>query len=202
MKPEDHITKVINVISEPSRIQSGRIRQIISLTQYAEPISFILHSGTTALYRGRDNLLFLNARAPLVIGLNLLVTSNSDIYIQARNSIRYELVPRHSFEEAIRTHNLWESLAHIHMFHAKKFMELNFSTTGISTYEQICNSLRALMNENEDLRLLTNACDYIQEKTLLSRSGIMKILSDLKQGGHIVIERGILLEIKKLPEKY
>ena len=58
------------------------------------------------------------------------------------------------------------------------------------------------MNENEDLRLLTNACDYIQEKTLLSRSGIMKILSDLKQGGHIVIERGILLEIKKLPEKY
>lgn len=202
MKPEEHISILINAISQPSRVQNGRIRQIISLNQYAEPISFILHSGNIALYRGRDNLLLSNVKAPQVIGLNLLVATNSDIYIQARGNIRYEMVPRQAFTDVIRTKNLWESLANTYMFNAHKFLELNFTTTGIPTYEQICNSLKALMNESEDIRLVTNTCDYIQERTLLSRSGIMKILSDLKQGGHIIIQRGILIEINKLPEKY
>jgi hypothetical protein len=58
------------------------------------------------------------------------------------------------------------------------------------------------MNESEELRLATNACDYVQEKTLLSRSGIMKMLSDLKRGGHIEVERGVLIAVNKLPVKY
>ncbi|WP_348957746.1 helix-turn-helix domain-containing protein [Enterobacter cloacae complex sp. Mu1197] len=202
MKPEEHILFLINAVSQPSRIQSGRIRQIISLNQYAEPMSFILHEGIAALYRGRDNMLLSNIKAPLVFGLNLLSSTNSDIYIQARGGIRYELLKRTDFADAIRTENLWENLANIYMFNAQKFLELNFTISGVPTYEQVCNSLIALMNENDELRLTTNACDYIQEKTLLSRSGIMKMLSDLKQGGHIDVQRGVLIAINKLPEKY
>lgn len=202
MKPTGHIVTLIKAVSQLPRIQSGRIRQIISINQYAEPMSFILHEGTVALYRGRDNLLLSNVKAPLVIGLNLLVNSNSDIYIQARGSIRYEMVPRKTFAETIRTGNLWESLANAYMYNAQKFLEINFTTSGLPTYEQICNSLLALMNESEELRLATNACDYVQEKTLLSRSGIMKMLSDLKRGGHIEVERGVLIAVNKLPVKY
>lgn len=202
MKPEEHILFLINAVSQPTRIQIGRIRQIISLNQYAEPMSFILHEGIAALYRGRDNMLLSNVKAPLVIGLNLLNTTNSDIYIQARGSIQYELLKRTDFADAIRTKNLWESLANTYMFNAQKFLEHNFMTSGVPTYEQVCNSLIALMNENDELRLTTNTCDYIQEKTLLSRSGIMKMLSDLKQGGHIDLQRGVLIAINKLPEKY
>lgn len=58
------------------------------------------------------------------------------------------------------------------------------------------------MNESEELRLATNTCDYIQEKTLLSRSGIMKMLSELKHGEHIELQRGVLLTIHNLPAKY
>jgi hypothetical protein len=202
MKPEEHIVNLINAVSDSSRIQNGRERQIISLQQYAEPMSFILHEGTAALYRGQDHLLMANVKAPLVIGLNLLMESNGELYLQARGVIRYEIVPRSVFEEEIRSKSLWESLAYAYMFSSKRFLQNNFVSSGVSTYDLVRNNLLALMNETEELRLATNACDYIQEKTLLSRSGIMKMLSDLKQGGHIELNRGVLLSINKLPAKY
>lgn len=43
---------------------------------------------------------------------------------------------------------------------------------------------------------------YIREKTHLSRSGVMRILADLKTGGFIEMEEGRLIKINKLPAKY
>ena len=47
-----------------------------------------------------------------------------------------------------------------------------------------------------------NVYDYIQEYTNLARSTIIKILSDLKKGQYIVVEKGRLLNLTTLPEKY
>ncbi|MCU3137330.1 helix-turn-helix domain-containing protein [Enterobacter cloacae] len=60
----------------------------------------------------------------------------------------------------------------------------------------------ALMNEDEALSAYINVSDYILEKTRLSRSRVIKILGDLRIGGYIEINRGILIKINKLPEKY
>ncbi|MNZ26015.1 putative DNA-binding transcriptional regulator [compost metagenome] len=202
MKPTEHIAKLINSVSDGTRIQNSRERQIISLQQYAEPMCFILHKGTAAIYRGYDHLLLSHIKAPHVMGLNLLFQKNSELYFQARSSVAYEIVPRSKFEEQIRAQNLWESLAYYFMFSSKRFLHNNFTSCGVSTYELVRNNLIALMNESEELRLATNTCDYIQEKTLLSRSGIMKMLSDLKHGEHIELQRGVLLTIHNLPAKY
>ncbi|QYH16903.1 hypothetical protein HB664_12950 [Enterobacter sp. DNB-S2] len=59
-----------------------------------------------------------------------------------------------------------------------------------------------MMNEDEALSAYVNVSDYILEKTRLSRSRVMKILGDLCIGGYIEINRGILIKINKLPEKY
>ncbi|WP_337242198.1 helix-turn-helix domain-containing protein, partial [Proteus faecis] len=47
-----------------------------------------------------------------------------------------------------------------------------------------------------------NIYDYIQEYTNLARSTIIKILSDLKKGQYIVVEKGRLISLTNLPEKY
>lgn len=47
-----------------------------------------------------------------------------------------------------------------------------------------------------------NVYDYIQEYTNFARSTIIKILSDLKKGNYIVIEKGRLVTMNTLPEKY
>jgi len=202
MKPTAHIVKIIESVSADAPKQHGRERQIISLQQYTAPMSFLLYEGTAAMYRGQDHLLITNLHAPSIIGLNFFITSSPDIYFQARGPITFALVPIATIAESVHKQNLWESLAYTNMHMTRLMIENHFQSTGIPTYDLVRNNLLALMEEPEELRMKTNACDYIQEKTLLSRSGIMKMLGDLKKGGHIDLKRGVLLDIIKLPLKY
>jgi CRP-like cAMP-binding protein len=65
----------------------------------------------------------------------------------------------------------------------------------------IRQQLVQLMDEDESYRRgITER--YIREKTQLSRSGVMRILADLKTGGFIEMEEGRLIKINKLPAKY
>ena len=58
------------------------------------------------------------------------------------------------------------------------------------------------MQEPADLRQSNSAAKYILERTRLSRSTVMKMLSQLKQGGYIDIEDGVLKAVHRLPDKY
>lgn len=202
MKPEEHITHLIEETSDPTRIKTGRDRQVISLLQYMEPMTVLLHEGIVAVYRNSDHMLLSNTQAPMIIGFNLVNDDNPDTYLLARGTIRYEILRREEFREIIDQQNLWQSLAWTSMYIAFRFLDYTFNSTSLPTYDLIKNNLKALMQEPETLRLRTNACDYIQEKTLLSRSGIMKILGNLKKGGHIVLDRGVLININHLPLRY
>lgn len=203
MKPEDYISELIAVASNPSRIKNGGDRKVISLVQYSEPMCFMLHKGTVALYRNEDHLMITHVHAPYILGLNFLNPLNNNIYLRARGEdIVYEIIPRSAFAEILDNGDYWKNVAYLFMYSTMSFVEYNKSITGVSTYELVCNNLLALMKESEVIRMNTNACDFILDKTLLSRSGIMKILSDLKKGDHIVMKRGVLLGINKLPAKY
>ncbi|MEH9277909.1 helix-turn-helix domain-containing protein, partial [Klebsiella quasipneumoniae] len=52
------------------------------------------------------------------------------------------------------------------------------------------------------IRQQITAAAYIKSRTYLSRSGIMRILAELRTGNYITMERGILLDINHLPRKY
>ena len=71
-----------------------------------------------------------------------------------------------------------------------------------TAYEMIRQQLLRLMEEEADYRHSVTAERYIREKTQLSRSGVMRILADLKTGGFIEMEEGKLIKINKLPAKY
>lgn len=88
------------------------------------------------------------------------------------------------------------------MFGVQRLLEAHQTSAGRTTYELIKQNLMSLMAEKDELRMMVNACDYIMDKTHISRSRVMKILSDLKTGDYIVIERGVLIKINKLPETY
>ena len=66
----------------------------------------------------------------------------------------------------------------------------------------IRQQLLNLIEEDERYRAAVTAELYIREKTHLSRSGVMRILADLKTGGFIEMEEGRLIKIHKLPARY
>ncbi|WP_449549072.1 helix-turn-helix domain-containing protein [Lelliottia amnigena] len=51
------------------------------------------------------------------------------------------------------------------------------------------------------MRHAESTYNYIQNRCLLSRSGIMSVLSSLRAGGHIELENGKLVKINYLPDK-
>ncbi len=175
---------------------------MISLESQAGPVCLLLHEGTVAVYREQGHLLMRYAQAPMVFGMNELFDANEGWFYQASGAIRYELIPVATVIEKIDQFALWKEASYVYMYAIKRLVEAHNTSAGLSTYDLIRLNLFALMDEKEELRLSVNASDYILEKTGLSRSRIMKIISDLRTGEHIVIQRGILIAINKLPQNY
>lgn len=202
MKTKNYIIDLIKGISLPEHIKEGRDRQTFPLAGYNNKIAFLLHEGSVALYRSDKNMLITHFYGPFIIGLNLLLDYNFDVYLLAKGTIRYEIADQKYCFERIEKEQLWKNLALYFMHITQGSTNKYFSAVGHSSYELICNNLVELMNCEVEVRLRTNACDYIHEKTMLSRSGIMKILGSLKHGQYIDTHRGILLHIHRLPKKY
>lgn len=202
MKPEDYINALIGAISATKQVTEGRDRQVIPLGNHTNKICFILHEGSVALYRADNNLLLAHLHAPFIIGINLLLEQNFDVCLQAKGTIQFEITTQHHCYEVIEKENLWKNVAYLFMYYTKNYTVSYFSSVGLTSYELVCNNLQELMKCSTELRLRTNACDYIHEKTMLSKSGIMKTLADLKKGEYIDIQRGILISINKLPKNY
>ncbi|WP_407437180.1 helix-turn-helix domain-containing protein [Lelliottia sp.] len=58
-----------------------------------------------------------------------------------------------------------------------------------------------LINESPKIRQAESTYNYIQNRCLLSRSGIMSILATLRAHGHTELENGRLIKINNLPGK-
>lgn len=202
MKPEDDIRRLIEAASDPTRIRTAKNRQLITLGQFTEPQTLILHDGLLSFIRGQGHMLISTVKGPMIMSTNIRLSDNFDAYFKSIGYSQYEILPRACFAEAIEQNGLWKNMANLLMFSQSYLINTYADLIGVSTYTLICNQLYALMVEDDDIRLTVTACDYIQSKTLLSRSGIMKILGDLKKGNHIELKRGILLAVNQLPANY
>ncbi|HGG8843361.1 TPA: helix-turn-helix domain-containing protein [Enterobacter soli] len=202
-KPKDYIISLIESVSEISAIRYCNARTKVSThSPDAIPQTLILHKGSAELYRAKDHLLIRNIHAPAILGLNFIFDDVPKIYMMANTESQYEVVHRSRFEESVRKNNLWEALAYLQMHNTHLLSDVYFSLVGMSSYEILCNCLMDLMNEPEFIRESVSASDYIQRKSSLSRSGVMKILGDLRSGGYIELERGKLKKILNLPKAY
>ncbi|MBL5897833.1 helix-turn-helix domain-containing protein [Lelliottia amnigena] len=202
MKPEGIIKTLIHEISDPSCIRHGQERTIISLDNYEHDMTFILHVGTVAVHRSTDQLLLKFSEAPMIIGMNDLFNAHEGMYYQVHGEVKYEIRKKSDILALLDSKNLWKEAAYCYMYGVKELLTAHKKSAGLTTYELIRQSLMTLMAKKETLRQTINTCDYIQEKTHISRSRVMKILSDLKIGNYIEIERGVLIKINKLPKTY
>ena len=111
-------------------------------------------------------------------------------------------LPTDQLNEIIKDKALWGLISKHLMFMYNRLYN-NIMPRGAPTaYEMIRQQLMLLMNEDENFRRSITVERYIRDKTQLSRSGVMRILADLKAGGYVEMEGGKLIKINKLPAKY
>ncbi|SAC78742.1 cAMP-binding proteins-catabolite gene activator and regulatory subunit of cAMP-dependent protein kinases [Enterobacter cloacae] len=154
------------------------------------------------IHRGNDDLAMATVQGPAVIGLSNLHQTQMRGYIKTFNNCDIVTLKTDFVNETIKNHNLWEPLAYHLMGLAGKLFHSYEDLTGPSAYDIVSAQLYALSNEESSFRLNVTAESYIRDKTHLSRSGVMRILSALKEGGYIEMQRGVLLNIVKLPDRF
>ncbi|CAI2065703.1 hypothetical protein FCH33_03845 [Serratia fonticola] len=201
-KPIAHIQLLQDSLLASLSIRKGKPGQRFPLILNGKRMCFSLIQGECEFKRNKDSLLFGIFKAPIIVGISKLVNDPANLVIQANTSIEYMHIPLEELLIHIEELNLWKPLSYTLMYLTARYDDYMQLNTALPNYELICNCLRALSDEDFETRATVSAVQYIIDRTQLSRSGIMKTLSELNLGGYIVIKKGLLIKINKLPEKY
>jgi hypothetical protein len=161
---------------------------------------FLLLQGSVALHRRGDGIVLNSESAPFILGVSSQFSSEH-LYVRAW---RRQKSPACRWRRLIRLsqQDLWEHFAKLLIYTASRVYEHCAQISQMSAYDIIRFQLVELMQEPDAIRKNTTAAAYIKSRTYLSRSGIMRILAELRTGKYITMARGVLLDIHHLPRKY
>lgn len=162
----------------------------------------IMVSGEIEIRRTSDELSMFIMNKPCFLGVSTVYNRASHMYGLARNTTVIRTIKRDEFERLIGEKNLWMEFSQILVWYINVLSKRDDVLVARSAYSVVREFLleinELIVHQNRDI----NVYDYIQEYTSLARSTIIKILSDLKKGHYIVVEKGKLINISNLPERY
>lgn len=202
LKPVTRIQRIIDTVAPYAEAFSVSKSEILRYNHNNKRVCYLLHEGNTTLYRRGDGMVLNSEQAPFIMGISNMRAQQDHLYARATSDVTLSRIPSERFLLLIERENLWEDLCYFILYTAGRVYQHCTMISQLSAYEIIKFHLVELMQEPEGLRLNTTAANYILNRSYLSRSGTMRILSKLKEAGCISLERGILLEIKNLPQKY
>ena len=201
LKPFRHIETLIkHVLPATERVVIGRGDVV---HYYKDDIRqcFLLLQGSVALHRRGDGIVLNSESAPFILGVSSQFSSEH-LYVRALETSEIARVPLDCFNHIVAQLDLWEHFSKLLIYTASRVYEHCAQISQMSAYDIIRFQLVELMQEPDAIRQKITAAAYIKSRTYLSRSGIMRILAELRTGKYITMERGILLDINHLPRKY
>jgi len=174
----------------------------LDLQVNGQGMCYLILEGTIAVYRKSDNMMLSTARNPAIFGVANLTDNYFNDYLKNVSPGLIGIITTEKVAEIITKKALWGLLSRHLMFVYNRLYHDIMPQGGTTAYAMIRHQLINLMEEDESYRRSVAAERYIRDKTLLSRSGVMRILADLKTGGFIEVEEGRLIKINKLPARY
>lgn len=193
---------LVDYLKRDAEVKHILPRRRLNLQVGDERFCYLILKGRATWYRRSDDLAIITVMAPALAGIVNLYQMQMDGYIKTHVACDVVILKMATVHEIINANQLWELLAKYMIFLAGKLYQSHEHLSAPSAYEIIREQLNVLFNEDPKVRNSITAEQYIREKTHLSRSGVMRILSGLKAGGYIEMQRGVLINIIKLPEKY
>ncbi|ECD9608576.1 hypothetical protein FNZ18_04095 [Salmonella enterica subsp. salamae] len=168
----------------------------------------LITKGAIKVCRRIDSIVMGSGVSPMILGLVdayadlYQLEENSDVFFIAETTCEYYPVPVKHFVEIADEKHLWRDISNILMYRIAFMTNRDRNLIGQDAYSQIKALLLELWSYPESSRFEINAQNFIQQRTGLSRSRIMQVLSELKAGNYIKILHGRLLELRNLPVSF
>jgi len=196
----ESISTIFSALSTKSRVVNISKGCFISINNIPESECILLHRGYTFLRRTDDRLVIGNFNGPTVFGFNKYQNVCSNFFLEAMTDVEIEFIPSSVFFKEISNNNLWEPLLDVMMALSAAMLRKNYDLSRHDSWSIIRWLLKDLNAEPDFIRDQICVFDYIQQRTHLSRSGIMKYLSRLRKHHIIKMDKGRLVSINGLPE--
>lgn len=202
MKPTADIERLMMHLNPELNNIKTYNNQIINYNTNKVRQCFLLHKGSVSLYRMVDGMVLNTESAPYVFGMSTQLTHADYLYIRVHDAAEISMLSIDRANEIIEEHNLWKNLAYLLIYTATRVYDHCTKISALTSYDVIRYQIYELMSETESVRRSVTIVKYVQDRTFLSRSGIMKILAELKKGDYIVTDKGMLVHINHIPLKY
>lgn len=202
MRPCEEIAVLMTPLSADMPRSVAKRGEILKYTTTRNQMCIVLHKGSVAIRRRGDGMVVASEQAPFILGLGNQPAAPDTMYLQCLEECEVSFIPLLLVNEIIAKEDLWKPFVKVLLYTTSKIYEHCTQVHQMSAYDIIRYQLYELMKESETVRQNTTVAKYIKNRTYLSRSGIMRILSELRTGQYIQIENGILMGIAYLPKKY
>lgn len=160
----------------------------------------IIRGGLFSLLRKSDRLLIEKCSAPAILGIARNFNKKNYFRIQADAECHYQLIPFDKFMSEVENHQCHQQLYKVLSWNIDFLCHREELLLGHNSYLMIKGNLITLAAMDEFMRNKINVADYIVKRTNLSRSMVMKTLSQLRHDNCIEISKGKLATLNTLPE--
>ncbi|WP_336212693.1 winged helix-turn-helix transcriptional regulator [Enterobacter sp. P82] len=202
LRKSQYSRELMEYLKRDAEVKKFLPRRHLYMQVGEERLCYLLLKGRVTYYRRSDDLAVSTISAPGVVGIGNLQQMQQDGYIKTLVACEIAILKMSTVYEVVSANQLWEHVAKHMMDIAGRLFVHSKHLSAPSAYDMIRLQLIELFNEEPAIRNYITVEKYIRDKTHLSRSGVMRILASLKEGGYIEMHRGKLINIVKLPEKY
>lgn len=163
----------------------------------------VISHGAVKISRVQQELLVGISPAPLILGLPCLQFPGvADYQLTALSPCDGYQLDVEKGAALIEQHQLWQAAFCWLSWQYRVVETRDIQLVGRSSYSQIRESLHSMQKWESSLRASVGVMSYIQQRTRISRSVIAEVLSALRQGNYIEMDKGKLVRIHRLPLEY
>lgn len=164
---------------------------------------YIIRSGAVSIHRQPDDILIDYIPAPTIRGIIPIPDDFESLFIiKIFEEAEIAIIDKEVFDILLSELNLWEPFARHLQLLAGLAPEVLFRLNSRRIYEAVRMQLYELMAKPVSIREQIIVENFIRAKVQASRSAVMHILSELKKGGYVVIENGVLKSVNSIPERF
>lgn len=159
--------------------------------------------GRVDIWHEMDNRLVETAFAPSILGLQGSPWRTQHYYLKFLSGCEVSVIPYKMAMQIIEQQCLWREVFYNQGYLNDRQLHHDSLLINSSTYDVVCMFIRELASYSDEDRAKLSVADYILQRSNIARSGVMKVLADLRFGGYIDIQHGKLIKIlNNFPKNY
>lgn len=203
IRPEQSIQRLTALLQPIAEKMKVVPRKRMTWTHKNQPQLFLFLEGELSILRASDGLLIVTVYEPHLFGIAEMIQPVRGHLLRAESESTILRVDAQTAMQMFREEGVWEDVASLLSYHTAYLFYRDALVVQQRTYSVIRNHLQEMILLPEETRMKISILDYIQERTHLSRSSVLNVLSALKNGHYIEFKRGgYLVSVSSLPERF